>query len=37
VVENDELPNALQTAVIGGFAQPGQDELLRPYVDRTST
>jgi aminopeptidase N len=34
VVERDDLPNALQSAVIGGFAQPGQEQLLRPYVAR---
>ena len=33
VVERDELPNALQAAVIGGFAQPEQAELLRAYVE----
>jgi aminopeptidase N len=33
VVEDDELPNAIQTAVIGGFAQVEQLDLLRPYVD----
>ena len=32
VVEEDELPNAIQTAVIGGFSQAGQLDLLRPYV-----
>jgi aminopeptidase N len=34
VMDGDDLPNAIQTAVIGGFAQPGQEELLRPFVDR---
>ncbi len=34
VVDSDELPNALQTAVISGFAQAGQIELLRPFVPR---
>jgi aminopeptidase N len=24
----------MQTAVIGGFSRAGQDELLRPFVDR---
>ena len=33
VVESDELPNALQAAVIGGFQQPEQAELLRAYVE----
>ena len=34
VLENDELPNAMQTATIGGFQQAGQTDLLRPYVAR---
>ncbi|MFD0312600.1 aminopeptidase N [Streptomyces sp. NPDC127119] len=34
VVESDKLPNALQEAVIGGFVQFGQRELLAPYTDR---
>ena len=34
VVEHDELPNALQTATIGGFPDPDQRDLLRPYVER---
>jgi aminopeptidase N len=34
VVEQDELPNALQLATIIGFPDPGQRELLRPYVER---
>ncbi len=33
VVDGNELPNALQAAVIGGFAQPEQGELLRAYVE----
>jgi aminopeptidase N len=32
VVEGDELPNAIQTAVIGGFAHVQHLDLLRPYV-----
>jgi aminopeptidase N len=32
-VDGNELPNALQAAVIGGFAQPEQAELLRAYVE----
>ena len=32
VVEHDDLPNALQTAVIGGFSQLGQEELLAQFV-----
>ncbi|MGH8971055.1 MAG: M1 family metallopeptidase, partial [Actinomycetes bacterium] len=31
-VLDDDLPNAIQTAVIGGFAQAGQLHLLRPFV-----
>jgi aminopeptidase N len=34
VVDSDELPNALQAAVISGFQQSEQVELLRPYIDR---
>ncbi|PSM43498.1 aminopeptidase N [Streptomyces dioscori] len=34
VVESDKLPNALQEAVIGGFVQFGQRELLAPYTDK---
>jgi aminopeptidase N len=33
-VESDKLPNAVQEAVIGGFVQTDQRELLAPYVDR---
>jgi aminopeptidase N len=33
LVESDELPNAVQAAVLGGFAQPEQVELLTPYVE----
>ncbi|NDL58805.1 aminopeptidase N [Phytoactinopolyspora mesophila] len=32
-VETDELPNALLTATVQGFAQPEQRTLLLPYVD----
>ena len=32
VVDSDELPNAMQTATIGGFQQAEQGDLLRPYV-----
>ncbi|MFJ9613061.1 aminopeptidase N [Streptomyces noursei] len=32
VVECDALPNAVQEAVIGGFVQPDQQELLAPYT-----
>ncbi|TDC54633.1 aminopeptidase N [Jiangella ureilytica] len=31
-VESDELPNALLTATVRGFAHPEQRELVRPYV-----
>jgi aminopeptidase N len=34
VIDGDELPNAIQTAVIGGFATIDRLDLLRPYVDR---
>jgi aminopeptidase N len=33
-VEDDQLPNAMQEAVIAGFAHPTQGELTAPYVDR---
>ncbi|WP_225844578.1 aminopeptidase N [Streptomyces sp. HPF1205] len=34
VVEDDKLPNAVQDAVIGGFTQADQGELLAPYAER---
>jgi aminopeptidase N len=34
VVESDELPNAMQESVIGGFVQTDQRELLAPYTAR---
>ncbi|MFE9607284.1 aminopeptidase N [Streptomyces sp. NPDC006012] len=34
VIESDKLPNAVQEAVIGGFVQTGQRELLAPYTER---
>lgn len=34
VVESDKLPNALQEAVIGGFVQTDQLELLAPYTEK---
>jgi aminopeptidase N len=34
VVEQDDLPNAMQEAVIAGFAHPTQGELVAPYVAR---
>ncbi|PGH50377.1 aminopeptidase N [Streptomyces sp. Ru87] len=32
VVESDQLPNSVQEAVIGGFVQTDQRELLAPYT-----
>lgn len=32
--EDDDLPNAMQSAVIEGFAHPAQMSLLEPYVQR---
>ncbi|KUH36477.1 MULTISPECIES: aminopeptidase N [Streptomyces] len=37
VVESDKLPNAVQEAVIGGFVQTDQRELLAPYTERFFT
>ncbi|MGW3203404.1 aminopeptidase N [Streptomyces sp. NPDC001135] len=34
VVDSDKLPNAVQEAVIGGFVQTDQRELLAAYADR---
>ncbi|MFJ2816434.1 aminopeptidase N [Streptomyces sp. NPDC087294] len=34
VIESDKLPNAVQEAVIGGFLQTDQRELLAPYTER---
>ncbi|MGW1464104.1 aminopeptidase N [Streptomyces sp. NPDC002308] len=34
VVESDKLPNAVQEAVIGGFVQTEQRELLAPYAEK---
>ncbi|MCB5169746.1 aminopeptidase N [Streptomyces bambusae] len=34
VVESDGLPNAVQEAVIGGFVQTDQRELLAPYASK---
>jgi aminopeptidase N len=34
VVESDKLPNAVQQAVIGGFVQTDQRELLAPYAEK---
>ncbi|MGH8959876.1 MAG: aminopeptidase N [Jatrophihabitantaceae bacterium] len=33
-VEDESLPNAMQAAVIAGFAHPTQGSLVAPYVDR---
>jgi aminopeptidase N len=33
-VDDDSLPNAMQEAVIAGFAHPTQGPLVRPYVER---
>ncbi|MFF5478398.1 aminopeptidase N [Streptomyces sp. NPDC012935] len=33
VIDSDKLPNALQEAVIAGFVQTDQRELLAPYAD----
>ena len=34
VVAEDGLPNAMQAAIIGGFAQYDQAEVLEPFVER---
>ncbi len=34
VIESADLPNAVQAAIIGGFQQPGQRDLLEAYVER---
>jgi aminopeptidase N len=33
-VHDDELPNAINEAIISGFSHPAQKELLAPYVSR---
>jgi aminopeptidase N len=33
-VHDDDIPNAVQEAIIGGFSHPGQRALLAPYVER---
>ncbi|HEY0813789.1 MAG TPA: aminopeptidase N [Pseudonocardia sp.] len=33
-VHDDDLPNAVQEAIIGGFSHPAQRPLLGPYVER---
>ncbi|MBO0915017.1 aminopeptidase N [Streptomyces laculatispora] len=37
VVESDKLPNSLQEAVIDGFVQTDQHELLAPYTEKFFT
>lgn len=34
IVDDSNLPNALLDATLGGFAQPGQRDVLEPYRDR---
>lgn len=34
VVDSDQLPNAVQEAVIGGFVQTDQREVLAPYTEK---
>jgi aminopeptidase N len=34
IMSDHELPNSILDATLGGFAQPGQEELLAPYVAR---
>ncbi|MEW2299115.1 aminopeptidase N [Streptomyces sp. NPDC006655] len=34
VIDSDKLPNAVQEAVINGFVQTDQRELLAPYTDK---
>ncbi|MGQ0624563.1 MAG: aminopeptidase N [Sporichthyaceae bacterium] len=34
VVEDDKLPNATQAAIIAGFMQAEQDEVLEPFAER---
>ncbi|MEU6092891.1 aminopeptidase N [Streptomyces sp. NPDC047085] len=34
VIDSDKLPNAVQEAVISGFVQTDQRELIAPYTDR---
>jgi aminopeptidase N len=33
-MRDDELPNAISEAIIGGFNHPAQKQLLAPYLDR---
>ena len=34
VVDDDSVPNITARAIIGGFAGPGQDAVLEPYLTR---
>jgi aminopeptidase N len=34
VIEDDTLPNITARAIIGGFVEPGQAELLKPFTER---
>lgn len=34
VVEDDAVPNITARSIVGGFAGPGQSDLLAPYVER---
>jgi aminopeptidase N len=34
VIDSDKLPNAVQEAVIGGFVQTDQRELIAPYTEK---
>ena len=34
VVDDDSVPNITARSIVGGFAGPGQAELLAPYVER---
>ncbi|MGH3866119.1 MAG: aminopeptidase N [Pseudonocardiaceae bacterium] len=36
-MRDDELPNAISEAIIGGFSHPAQKQLLAPYLDRYFT
>ena len=36
-MRDDELPNALSEAIIGGFSHPAQKQLLAPYLERYFT
>jgi aminopeptidase N len=36
-MRDDELPNAISEAIIGGFSHPAQKQLLVPYLDRYFT